>query len=382
MVQTILHVRSGFLVGGPEKLILSGIEQITSSEFQFVLSSFVLKSTENQLLETTAEMKIPIRPISISGSFDLSAIQSLRQIIKETKAALLVVHDYRALVIGLLARRGRKIPILSVAHGWTSHTFRVKCYEYLESRLLKYVEKVVAVSKPKLAELMRLGIPKEKLLLIENGVEIPPVSAIGRDIQLRDELYLESDEILIGAVGRLSVEKGHYFLLDTAARLRTSHPEARYVIIGDGPLMGELKRLALQLRIHDIVFFPGWKKDMAAVYKGLDIFALPSLTEGLPMALLEAMSYGLPVIASSVGGCPDAIEDGRSGLLVKPGTSDSLTAAVRKLLIDSNLRKRLGVAARNRVSEYYSLDRYAQAFLHAYQETIGLSTNERTLSHR
>jgi glycosyltransferase involved in cell wall biosynthesis len=370
MPTPILHIRSGFLVGGPEKLILSGITGMDPARFQFTLASFVLPDRENQFLDFAATLGIATRPIPISGSFDYSAVGKVRSLIADLKPRLIVSHDYRALAITLLARPKSGLPVVAIAHGWTSQSFKVRVYEFIEGKLLKRVEAVAAVSKPKFAELGRLGISPERLRLIENGVQVPPPTELGRRPELKRDLDCEPDTVLIGSVGRLSIEKGHRILIQAAALLRDRYPRARFVLIGDGPLRDELKSLAVELGVDKIVRFGGWRSDMETVYRGLDIFALPSFTEGLPMALLEAMSYGVPSVTTRVGGCPDVIATEQMGRLCSTGDPSAFAEAMAPLIESAALRASMSEAGYARVSEHYSMARYVREFSELYDQVI------------
>jgi glycosyltransferase involved in cell wall biosynthesis len=370
MSTPILHIRSGFLVGGPEKLILSGITGMDPARFQFSLASFVLPNKENQFLDFAAKQGVVTRPIAIAGSFDYAAVGKVRSLIAELRPRLIVSHDYRALAIALMARRKSALPIVAVAHGWTSQSLKVRIYEFIEGKLLKRVEGVAAVSKPKHAELARLGISSDRLRLIENGVIIPPPSKLARDPELKGDLGFEGESVLIGSVGRLSIEKGHRILVQAAALLRERFPRARYVFIGDGPLREELKTLAVELGVDNIVQFGGWRSDMEAVYRGLDIFALPSFTEGLPMALLEAMSYGVPSVTTKVGGCPDVIATEEMGRLCSAGDPSALAEVLAPLIDNAALRASISGAGYTRVAEHYSVARYVREFAELYDHVI------------
>jgi glycosyltransferase involved in cell wall biosynthesis len=370
MSTPILHIRSGFLVGGPEKLILSGITGMDSAHFQFTLASFVLPNKENQFLNFAAKQGIATRPITISGSFDFAAVGKVKSLIAELRPRLVVSHDYRALAIALLARRRSALPIVAVAHGWTSQSLKVRLYEFIEGKLLKRVEGVAAVSKPKYAELLRLGISSDRLRLIENGVIVPPASKLTRSSELKIDLGFEVESVLIGSVGRLSIEKGHRILIQAAALLKDRFPLVRFVLVGDGPLREELKLLAVELGVDKIVQFAGWRSDMEAVYRGLDIFVLPSFTEGLPMALLEAMAYGVPSVTTRVGGCPDVIANDQMGRLCATGDPSALAEALAPLVEDAALRTSMAGAGYTRVSEHYSISRYVREFSELYDQVI------------
>ncbi len=367
----IVHLRSTFQVGGPEKLILSGIQHMQGDDFTFTLSSFSLPARPNRFAEYASSLGIPVVQIAVNGSFDRRALDGVRRLVENTGARLLVVHDYRAVIIALMAGLRLKVPIMAVAHGWTSQSLRVRMYEYIERFALRRVDAVVAVSKPKFQELLKIGVAESRLTLIENGVEIPPREKMARDTRLKDDLGLPHDTLLIGSVGRLSPEKGHRFLVDAATRLAPANPNARFVIFGEGPLRSSLLAQIRRAGLDHLFFLPGWRTDMENVYRGLDLFALPSLTEGLPMALLEAMSFGLPSVATTVGGCPDVIEDHVSGFLVPPSSVSALTDALGQLLVDEPLRDRMTDSAYDRIADRYSMTRYASQFAALYHQLAG-----------
>ncbi|OQX91539.1 MAG: hypothetical protein B6D58_07570 [candidate division Zixibacteria bacterium 4484_95] len=370
MVINILHLRSGFRFGGPEKLIINSLKYMADSEFRFILSSFILKNIENEFLRYANNQNIKTEPVYINSPFDLSSIRSLKEIIKKHDIRLLIAHDYRAVVISYFARRNTSVKLVAVAHGWTSQSLKIRIYEFVEKRFFPFMDKVVAVSGPKYEELLKLGLPKEKTEKIENCVEIPPKEKIVKTNQLKEELGLLSDDVLIGSVGRLGVEKGHKYLIESSAKLKNKFPSARYVIIGDGSEMANLKSLAERLGVRKLIHFCGWRSDIETIYRGLDIFVLPSLTEGLPIALLEAMSYALPVIASSVGGCPDVVISRKSGILVKPADSDRLADAIGDLIDNKAKRDAMGLEAYSRILENYNMKKYSSSFLELFKKML------------
>lgn len=372
--QTIVHLRSGFLVGGPENLILSGLAAMPPDRFRSVVASFVLPNVDNKFLIEATRRGIPSHPIPITGSFDSSAILSVRKLIQQERASLFVAHDYRALAIALLARwpLARKLPLVAVAHGWTGVSLQVRLYEQLERFLFRFADRVVAVSEPKLNELRSLGLGS-RLVLIENGVAVPTEQEISPTSDLRQRLGISEGTVLIGTVGRLSKEKGHAVLIEALARLRSDAqhlPPFHLVIVGDGIERDALKKLVADHHLEKIVSLIGWHTEMASIYRALDLFVLPSYTEGLPMALLEAMAFGTPSIASAVGGCVTVIEDGTSGLLVPAGVIDPLSFAVRELLSEKAKRAAMAAAARQRVIDRYSLQRYTKQFTDLFNQLL------------
>lgn len=168
----------------------------------------------------------------------------------------------------------------------------------------------------------------------------------------RAELGLPQDAFVVGTVGNLTPKKDQATLLAAHARLRPHHPRARLVLIGAGPLESRLRAHADELGVTDSVLFAGSRPDVPALLPGLDVFTLSSRQEGLPVALMEAMTSGLPAVVTRVGGMPEVLDDGDQGLLVEPGDPAALAAALGRLADDRELRERLGAAARERAARF------------------------------
>ncbi len=373
MKTSVLHLRSGFTVGGPEKLLLALVANAAPDEFRMTVSSFVLPDKPNRFLEAAASGGIATAPLAVQGSFDRSAIGGFRKICSDVGAELVVAHDYRALAVALLARRNSSVkrPIISVAHGWTGQSWRVRVYERLERWMMPSADRVVAVSQPKQAELLRLGLPNDKVVLIENAVDIPDVDPACVSRFWRDRFSWPDDVVVVGTVGRLSPEKAQHHLIAAAAQLRDDYPMLRWVLIGDGPQKPDLEAAIRDRGLDKNVVFGGWIDDMSAAYMGLDIFTLSSDTEGLPMALLEAMAHGRPAVTTNVGGCGNVIEPNRSGLLVEPGDHEQLAQAIARLAGDASLRREMALRAQERIRTAYSLASCGQAYVHLYRSLIG-----------
>jgi glycosyltransferase involved in cell wall biosynthesis len=218
----------------------------------------------------------------------------------------------------------------------------------------------VAVSHAVAAQLRRQGYAAGKLHVIHNGAPIP------EPLPLRSTA---SEPIRVGVVARLSPEKGHSGLLHATRKIATAMPgRAQFIIIGQGPEERRLRDLSRQLDLGSHVIFRGYCSDMAEEYANLDLVVLPSIDfEGLPMALLEAMSYGMPVVCTSVGGCAEAVHE-EAGFLVPPRDADGLAKAIVTLVQDETLRKKMGRAARERTRRFLSVETMARAYQTLYLE--------------
>ena len=213
----------------------------------------------------------------------------------------------------------------------------------------------------------------EKVILIPNGVQIPAQETFPSENRqaLRDALELDSTSVLVITVGRQTHQKGHAILLEAIPAVLELHPRAVFALVGDGPLHPSLKNQAKKLGIEKSLRFLGTRDDVYALLHAADIFVLPSLSEGLPMALLEAMGMGLPVIATELEGIASVVGNEMHGLLPAPGEVQSLAAALMRLLGDAALRARLAEEGRRLVLTHYTLERmcsdYEALFLRLYQ---------------
>jgi glycosyltransferase involved in cell wall biosynthesis len=181
----------------------------------------------------------------------------------------------------------------------------------------------------------------------------------------------KDDDLIIGCIGRLEPEKGQTVLLQAFDGLHRRHPRTRLLLVGDGGERARLERTAASLRFNGAIRFVGTREDVPELLATCDIVALPSFHEGLPMALLEAMAAGRPVVASAVGGVPHLIRDGETGVLVAPGDHAALQEALGRLAEDEATRRRLAASAMRLVEERFGFDRTLQRYEELYREVLG-----------
>jgi glycosyltransferase involved in cell wall biosynthesis len=202
------------------------------------------------------------------------------------------------------------------------------------------------------------------VISVPNGIAVHRFA--GATASLRKGLP-EAGSLVVGMAARLVQAKGIATVLLAAREVLAVFPGTLFVFVGDGPDRVAFEAQAVALEIGSNVVFTGVRKDMPGVYRSFDIFLLPSLNEGLPMSLLEAMAAGVPVIATAVGGIPEVLNDRKTGLLVKPGDPGALSAAILLLLADPELRARLGQAAQHVVQQLYSAERMAKDYCAVYR---------------
>jgi glycosyltransferase involved in cell wall biosynthesis len=214
---------------------------------------------------------------------------------------------------------------------------------------------LVSVSTKALEQAARSGAKRERMIVIPNGIVTASSDHSGGN-GIRHELGLAQEDVLLLSVGRLVYQKGHEFLVGAMPAILGRHPRAKAVICGEGALRGALQAQIAELRLENSVFLTGNRPDIQGFFNAADIFVLPSRWEGLPVALLEAMAVGLPVVATHVEGVEEVVQNRSQGLLVPPGNAEALATALIELIGRGEGRRRMGEAARRRIEESYTVD--------------------------
>ena len=275
-------------------------------------------------------------------------------------------HDYKSNALGFIINQFWPMRLVTTVHGWVHHTGRTLLYYALDRFCLPFYEKVFCVS-PDLYQLCRrTGVPASRCELLENGVDLEDYVRKQTVAEAKRALGFDPGRLVIGAVGRLSPEKGFDLLIRAVASLLQEGLEASLVIVGDGAQQAALAGLAAELGCEKHVHLVGYQANTSRWYEAMDVFALSSLREGLPNVLLEAMALQVPVVATRIAGVPRLIESETNGLLVEPGRPEELASALGRLAQSPELRARLQTAGRATVERRFSfaarMDRIARFY--------------------
>jgi len=284
--------------------------------------------------------------------FDWGLVGQARQIVENTQSDILQSHGYKPHVLCLILKWLTGRPWVAFVHGWTSEDWRMRCYNILEKIIVRFADSVIPVSES-LAE--RLGMRSHrKVTVIPNAVDPDDydLDNIARD--LRKEYGVAEDEVLLGVIGRMSPEKGQTYFLEGLKQARNSLGKVKALLVGDGQDRADLERLVAELSLEDAVTFTGYTRDVASVYSAIDCLVLPSLSEGMPNVALEAMLFGKPVLATRVGGTPEVVLDGKTGILVSSGDAGALADGLVRMCGDRDRMKAFGEAGARRVRESFS----------------------------
>jgi len=369
---TILHFVSSKGIFGAERVLCSIVRRLSSKKIDFHLVSLKdTRFTSGGLVEKATQMGLKAHEIACGGRLDLRVISRLISFVKERQIDVIHTHGYKSNFYGLLASKICNIPIVATVHGWTGETRVLRIYESFDPIFLRFFSAVVPVSEKLREKLISSRIPNWKIRLIHNGIDLHRFDPSSAQRGAREKWGIKESAFVVGNVGRLSREKGQTYLLEAMKDIIKTHPEAIVIIVGDGLLKEELIFWTKNNGLKDYVIFTGNQDNTVPLYAMMDAFILPSLTEGIPLTLLEAMAMGKPVVATPVGGVPEIIKDSVNGVLVKPKDSHALAVALSGLIENPELRNMLSQTARKTVQEDFSVETMCEKYVRLYDRVLG-----------
>lgn len=370
---TILRIITRLNVGGPAQHVAFLVGGLNNGLFQSKLAFGVVDRDEGDMSYLARENGIAFTEIACLKNEagvvgNLKAFLQLYRLIRKEMPDFVHLHLLKARFLGGLAAKAAGVPVvLETLHGdlFTGYYGFFKTQAILMAeRILGHlvVDRVLAVSETVKKHILHLRIASaEKVEVIPLGLELkkfmhrPTLPG-----KLREELGIQGSNQLVGMVGRIVPIKGHRYFLQAAREVLRVQPKTSFVLVGDGVLRESLELECRQLGIHESVAFLGWRRDLNPLYADMDVVVMSSLNEGTPVSLIEAMTMGKVVVATNVGGVPDLVEDGVTGLLVPPKDPRALADAILRLLKDKDLRKSIGERARASVYPKYDVSRLIQ----------------------
>lgn len=366
----VLHLLSSTGFHGAETMAVELVRQLHAMGVTIDLGVFDNNGRVNrEILDVAAPYIQESIVIPCRRQFDWSAVSALNKYLTARRPDLIHSHKYKTTFYALLSRRHTPCRLVATYHNWLTETWPLRFYAALDKRLARYSEAAVGVSEP-VAQELRRHVPAPKVRRIGNGVDTeiyrPPMSRT----DAKRTLGL-AGMTLVGYVGRLTAEKGLSYLLRALTDMPASFVEPVHaVIVGDGECRGAIEMEARAQGLSERVHFLGNRRDTPLLYAAFDVFVLPSLREGFPMVLLEAMASGLPVIATRVGDVDRIIEQNVSGLVIEPANLEALRQSLQALLVAPERAKRMGAAARERVERNFSSAKMAHEYLTLYEQVL------------
>lgn len=356
---------------GAESMLVDLAACLGAEGCQNILGVFRNSQNPNiEVADRAMRRGLQVEIIKCAGRIDRSAIGQIKDLIYRYGIDIVHTHGFKPNFYATLATPSG-IPLIATYHlDWPDRGVFLHGYHLLDRLILKRFAKVVAVSDAIARSLIRSGLGTDRIQTVANGVDFSQWSQ-------QAILKVESgarNRTVVGVVGRLVPQKGHIYLLQAAHSILSAFPEVVFMFVGDGPERASLQGAVASLGLTHCVKFAGQKSDMPAAYAEMDILVLPSVNEGMPMALIEALIAGRSVVATSVGDVPKLIRNGETGLLVEPRNPDALASAITKLLFDPGLRLRFAEEGRKWVLAHFSAQAMADQYRAIYGKALDLAT--------
>ena len=359
-------------VGGGQMHVLLLSKYLDKNEFDVTIAT----EPHGYLVDEAKKVGIPTLPITISNSFSIKTLLKMKRQLRQNDFDILHTHGGTAGFWGRAAATLNRSPRAKIHtyHGLhylsEAHEGR-RSFQLADRLALPFTTKLICVCESDFKKGLAAKIVTEKKgVVIHNGIELEKFSHQTKREDLRKEFGVGKDEIVFGTVGRLHKQKAQDILLRAFRMVADQRPNVRLWIVGDGELRSGLERLAQELGIVGKVNFLGERTDIPELLSAMDIFVLSSLWEGQPIVLLEAMASSKPVVTTNVDGIPEIVEDGKSGLLVEAGAAESLSLAMERLLVDSQLRKEFAVKGRDRMSAKFTARHMAERVAQLYRSSL------------
>ncbi|MFQ5601719.1 MAG: glycosyltransferase [bacterium] len=360
----VLQLVEGLNLGGAETKLLELVAHMDRSRFNTVFCSLGMGE---RIKEKVDALDVKYVGLQRRRRFDPKLVWDVAKIVRQEKIDVVMTTLFYADVVGALARI---ISPTKAVFSWET----ISAPEWLlKHRLLAYkfamrfCDKVISVSEATAKWLVeKRGVAREKVLVIPYGVNLE-VYKQGKNLALKRQLGIAPETFVVGTVARLHPQKGHEYLIEAAKKIVERHANVKFVFVGDGEMRKKLEARIETAGLENNFLLLGFRDDVTDLLRVFDIFVLPSLYEGLPNVILEAMATGLPVVATAVDGSVELVNDGETGFLVPPREPQALIAKINTLIQNPQRVLDFGMQGRNRVESIYSLEKQVEHFQQLYE---------------
>jgi glycosyltransferase involved in cell wall biosynthesis len=381
-LKKVAYIFTPIEFGGSERVNLLFLKNVDRTQFEInpILlirpweqeNIFIRKLEEDKYTINT----IPVALRKLNEGRDyfrvVRCVLYVYRILSNAHFDLVHTHGYFADIIAAPVCKILSIPQMATCHGFISNDNNLKVYNKIDKLMLRLCSRIITVSTEIKNDLVKGGIDQSKIIVIQNAIQ----SFLGKKeidnsrIGKRRDLSVRENEFTIGYLGRLSEEKGVNYLIEAGYILKEKGEDFKIIIIGDGPKRKELEDLTRSKGLKQQVVFTGFQNDIEEWLSAMDCLVLPSLTEGTPMAILEAMSLGVPIIASAVGGIPSVVENGVNGLLVAPGDYRELSEKILLIIKNKTLRFEMAMKGVNIIKKRFDVHEWCHKIESQYDSVL------------
>ena len=361
-MKNVLHLCESSDTGGAESVLVNLVESLDESRYRSVVCLLSDGWLKGQLEKRNIETVVIPQPYS----FDFRWLFRLYRLLKERSIDVMHSHEFATNVYASVLSSVTGVPVIATAHG--KNYYGEKWRRRLAYRFVARQSVMVAVSEDLKGFLaQRIGIPPGRIRVVHNGIDLSRYKVQERSYAVRAELGISAGQRVVGTVGNLFAVKGQTYLLRACKAVASAFPDFVLLVAGEGEEWGPLEKEASDLGLAANVRFLGFRDDVPSLLQAMDVFVLPSLSEGLPLSILEALALQKPVVATNVGGIPEILQDGVTGYLVSPRNPESLAEKILLLLRDPQIAANMGRAGRKRVEDAFGLDRMVREYQSLYE---------------
>lgn len=365
-IRVLETIRQG-KIGGGESHVLDLVKTMDNELFEPVVLSF----TDGPMVQALTAIGVPVHVIASEKAFDISIWKKVRAFLTEQRIDIVHVHGTRANTNVMWAARRLGLPLIYTIHGWSFHDGLNPLIKRARIAAEKYITRKAQVNICVSDSNRETGIKtfgRFDSVVIKNGVNPVKFNPGAEYPDVKAAYGIRADQLVIGYIARMTLQKDPVGMLEGFSLALQQFPDMKLLMIGEGELKETALEAARRLNITDHVIFDNFRQDVPAVLNGVDIYCLPSLWEGFPIGVLEAMAMGKAVIASDVDGTREAVTDGDNGLLVPAKNSETLAAAIVKLAKDKTLRGELQQRAIDTIRSKYTVSGMTRQIEKIYQQ--------------
>jgi glycosyltransferase involved in cell wall biosynthesis len=362
----ILHLISSTGLFGAERVVLELSQSLKKIGHTPIVGA--IENTYNpnvQIVREAKKLGLDTIIFPCESKFDQTTIRNISYFLRQKGIHLVHTHGYKSNFFGLLSS-DKKTRLISTNHNWLTSSTKLKFFRFFDALCLRRFHRIVAVSTQVKHEMLKLRLSPNKITVIHNGIALERFETQKDILQIKKRLKIDPKAKIIGTIGSLTPEKNHEQILRATEILMKVRAPIQSLIVGTGPLKTHLEQVINHRKIANNVILAGYRTDIPELLSIMDIFLLPSYTEGLPMVILEALASKKPVIASEVGGVPEIIRHNISGYLITPGDVFTLTSRISELLNNPREANRLAANGHNIVKRQFSSETMARRYLAAY----------------
>lgn len=363
----ILHLISSAGLLGAERVVLELAHFSRLAGLKAAIGVFQNSRNANrELADAARDQGHEVEMFPCRGRWDRAALRRIADYLGDHRIQVVHSHNYKSNFYARRALANHPARWVVTNHGRRAGA-KLLLYHLLDARLVRRADQVVTVSERIARQLERAGVKPGRIQVVANGVRVEQFHGKEVSPSYKQSLGIKPEAMVVGSIGSLTQEKGHGDLITAVAAISKKFPEMILLLVGDGKEREKLEKMVHRLGMTDKTIFAGTRKDIPAILSILDLFVLPSLMEGLPMALLEAQAAQVPVVATSVGAIPRVIEDNVTGVLVPPRNAEAISQAMIRLLSEKESSREMARRGLERVRRCFSAEKMASKYLSLYR---------------